>query len=50
VLDEAKQTRYVDGIIIDVSAPKRAELALQEAYETLDHPRKAGGPPATCYR
>ncbi|MBA4392001.1 MAG: hypothetical protein C0407_00445 [Desulfobacca sp.] len=36
VLDEEKQTRYVNGILLDITDKKRAEEALQEAYDTLD--------------
>ena len=36
VLDEEKQTRYVNGILMDITDKKRAEEALQEAYETLE--------------
>ena len=35
VLDEEKQTRYVNGIIIDITAQKKAEADLQEALTNI---------------
>jgi PAS domain S-box-containing protein len=36
VLDEDQTTRYVNGILIDITDKKKAEEALLEAYDTLE--------------
>jgi PAS domain S-box-containing protein len=36
VLDEEQQTRYVNGIMIDITDKRKVEEALLEAYNTLD--------------